>query len=375
MDFTYTEQQEMLRKIARDFLNTECPKDTVRKLIKDEKGFTPELWSKMTDLGWPGLIIPEQYGGIGGSFMDIVALVEELGRASFFGPLFPSLIGTLAILEMGSDQQKADLLPKIASGELVLTMAVSELGVGFELDAIQSQATAEGTEWVIDGTKLFVENAHVANLVLVVAKTRHGTKQEGIDIFLVDAKNPNVAISTLESISGEKHSKVTVQGLKVPESRRLGEAHQGKDRIKALLEKATVLKCAEMIGGAQAVLDMTVAFMKERVQFEKPIGTLGALQTHAANMVVDVEGMKYVTYLVAWKVDENQPFAKEVAMAKSWCSDAYRRVCDLAHQCHGAIGFCEDHDLPLYSKKSKASEFAFGDAQFQRRLIAKEIGL
>jgi len=375
MDFTYTEQQEMLRKIARDFLNTECPKDTVRKLIKDEKGFTPELWSKMTDLGWPGLIIPEQYGGIGGSFMDIVALVEELGRASFFGPLFPSLIGTLAILEMGSDQQKADLLPKIASGELVLTMAVSELGVGFELDAIQSQATAEGTEWVIDGTKLFVENAHVANLVLVVAKTRHGTKQEGIDIFLVDAKNPNVAISTLESISGEKHSKVTVQGLKVTESRRLGEAHQGKDHIKALLDKATVLKCAEMIGGAQAVLDMTVAFMKERVQFEKPIGTLGALQTHAANMVVDVEGMKYVTYLVAWKVDENQPFAKEVAMAKSWCSDAYRRVCDLAHQCHGAIGFCEDHDLPLYSKKSKASEFAFGDAQFQRRLIAKEIGL
>lgn len=375
MDFTYTEQQEMLRKIARDFLNTECPKDTVRKLIKDEKGFTPELWSKMTDLGWPGLIIPEQYGGIGGSFMDIVALVEEMGRASFFGPLFPSLIGTLAILEMGSDQQKAALLPKIASGELILTMAVSEPGVGFELDAIQSQATAEGTDWVIDGTKLFVENAHVANLVLVVAKTRHGTKQEGIDIFLVDAKNPNVAISTLESISGEKHSKITVQGLKVTESRRLGEAHQGKDHIKALLDKATVLKCAEMIGGAQAVLDMTVAFMKERVQFEKPIGTLGALQTHAANMAVDVEGMKYVTYLAAWKVAENQPFAKEVAVAKSWCSDAYRRVCDLAHQCHGAIGFCEDHDLPLYSKKSKASEFAFGDAQFQRRLVAKEIGL
>ncbi len=120
---------------------------------------------------------------------------------------------------------------------------------------------------------------------------------------------------------------------------------------------------------------MTVTFLKERIQFEKPIGVLGALQTHAANMAVDLEGMKYITYLVAWKINDNQPFAKDVSMAKAWCSEAYRRICDLAHQCHGAIGFCEDHDLPLYSKRSKVSEFAFGDAQFQRRFVAKEIGL
>jgi alkylation response protein AidB-like acyl-CoA dehydrogenase len=375
MDFTFTEEQEMLRKMARDFLATECPRDTVRKLIKDEKGYTPEMWNKMTDLGWPGLIIPEQYGGVGGSFMDAVALAEEMGRGALVGPLFSSLVGTLAVIEMGSDQQKADLLPRIAAGKLILTTAVSEPGVGFELDAIQCQATAEGNDWVINGTKLFVENAHVADIVLVATKTKHATKQEGIDFFLVDARGPGVAVTPIETLSGDKQSKVVVKGLKVTEAKRLGEAHRGKDRIARLLEMATVLKCAEMEGGAQQVLDMTVTYLKERIQFDKPIGVLGALQTHAANMAVDLEGMKYITYLVAWKVNENQPFAKDVAMAKAWCSEAYRRICDLAHQCHGAIGFCEDHDLPLYSKRSKVSEFAFGDAQFQRRLVAREIGL
>ena len=375
MDFTFTEEQEMLRKMARDFLAAECPRDTVRKLIKDEKGFTPELWAKMTELGWPGLIIPEQYGGVGGSFMDIVALVEEMGRGALVGPFFSSLVGTLAVLEMASDQQKADLLPKIASGKLVLTTAFSEPGVGYELDAIQCQATAEGDDWVINGTKLFVENAHLADLILVAAKTKHATKQEGLDLFLVDAKSPNVTCSKIETISGDKQSKVIIKGLKLSEAKRLGEAHRGKERITRLLEMATVLKCAEMEGGAQQVLDMTVTYLKERVQFDKPIGTLAPLQHHAANMAVDLEGMKYITYLVAWKVNENLPFAKDVGMAKSWCSDAYRRICDLAHQCHGAIGFCEDHDLPLYSKRSKVSEFAFGDGQYQRRFVAKEIGL
>jgi alkylation response protein AidB-like acyl-CoA dehydrogenase len=375
MDFAFTEEQEMLRKMARDFLAAECPRDTVRKLIKDEKGFTPELWAKMTELGWPGLIIPEQYGGVGGSFMDIVALVEEMGRGALVGPFFSSLVGTLAVLEMASDQQKADLLPKIASGKLVLTTAFSEPGVGYELDAIQCQATAEGDDWVINGTKLFVENAHLADLILVAAKTKHATKQEGLDLFLVDAKGPNVSCSMIETISGDKQSKVVIKGLKLPEAKRLGEAHRGKERITRLLEMATVLKCAEMEGGAQQVLDMTVTYLKERIQFDKPIGTLAPLQHHAANMAVDLEGMKYITYQVAWKVNENLPFARDVAMAKSWCSDAYRRICDLAHQCHGAIGFCEDHDLPLYSKRSKVSEFAFGDAQYQRRFVAKDIGL
>jgi 3-oxocholest-4-en-26-oyl-CoA dehydrogenase beta subunit len=375
MDFSFTEEQEMLRKIARDFLATECPKDLVRKMVKDEKGYTPDLWNKLAELGWTGLIIPEKYGGIGGSFLDVVALVEEMGRACLPGPFHSSLIGTLALLKMGSEHQQAELLPKIASGELILTTAFSEPGTGYELDDLQCQATVDGNEYVINGTKLFVENAQVADLIVCAARSSHGTRQEGIDLFLVDASSPNMSLTPIDTVAGDKQCQVIFKGVGIPESNRLGETHTGKDHIKRLLEIATVLKCAEILGGAQQVLDMTVTYAKERVQFDHPIGSLQAIQHHCANMMVDLEGMRYITYLAAWKVNENLPFSKDAAMAKSWCSDAYKRICDLAHQCHGAIGFCEDHDLPLYSKRAKASEFAFGDAQYQRRFVAKEIGL
>lgn len=375
MDFSFTEEQEMLRKIARDFLATECPKDLVRKMVRDEKGYAPDLWNKIAELGWTGLIIPEQYGGIGGSFLDAVALVEEMGRACLPGPFHSSLTGTLAILEMGSFRQQEELLPRIASGKLILTTAFSEPGVGYELDHLQCQASVEGNEYVINGTKLFVEHAHVADLILCAARSRHDARQEGVDLFLVDAKAPSVGCTLIDTIAGDKQYRVVFKGARVPESSRLGETHTGKDRIKKLLETATVLKCAEMLGGAQQVLDMTVTYVKERVQFDHPIGSLQAIQHHCANMMIDLEGMRYITYLAAWKASENLPFSKEAAMAKAWSSEAYRRICDLAHQCHGAIGFCEDHDLPLYSKRAKTFEFALGGAQYQRRFVAKEIGL
>ncbi len=375
MDFSFTEEQEMLRKIARDFLATECPKDLVREMVKDERGYPPELWTKMAELGWTGLIIPEEYGGIGGSFLDVAALLEEMGRACLPGPFFSSLIGTLAILEAGSEKQKKELLPKIALGELILTLAVSEPDVGYEVDALRCQAVAEGKEYVIDGTKLFVGNAHVADLIICVAKSKDSAGQEGVTLFLTDAKSPKLTCTLLETIAGDKQCQVIFKGVRVPESSILGELHRGGEYLKRLLQVATVAKCAEMLGGAQQVMDMTVDYVKERIQFDHPIGSLQAIQHHCANMMIDLEGIRYITYLAAWKVNEGLPFGKEAAMAKAWASEAYRRISDLAHQSHGAIGFCEDHDLPLYSKRAKASEFAFGDAQFQRRFVAQEIGL
>jgi alkylation response protein AidB-like acyl-CoA dehydrogenase len=375
MDFSFTEEQEMLRKIARDFLTTECPKDLVREMIKDEKGYTAELWKKMAELGWMGLIIPEEYGGIGGSFLDVVVLLEEMGRACLPGPFFSSLIGTLAILEAGNEPQKRELLPKIAQGELTLTLAVSEPDVGYELDAIQCQAVLEGKGYVIDGTKLFVENAHVSDLIVCAARSKDSTGHQGVTLFLTDARNPNLTCTLIETIAGDKQCEVSFKGVRVPQSSTLGELGRGEEYLKRLLQIAVVAKCAEMLGGAQQVLDMTVDYVKERVQFDHPIGSLQAIQHHCANMMIDLEGIRYITYLAAWKVNEGLPFSKEAAIAKAWASEAYRRISDLAHQCHGAIGFCEDHDLSLYSKQAKASEFAFGDAQFQRRLVAQKIGL
>ena len=375
MDFSFSEEQEMLRKIARDFLATECPRDSVREMIKDEKGYTAELWKKMAELGWMGLIIPEEYGGIGGSFLDIAALLEEMGRACLPGPFFSSFIGILAILEAGNEQQKKELLPKTAQGELILTLAVSEPDVGYEVDALQCQAVAEGKEYIIDGNKLFVENAHVADLIICAARSKDVTGHQGVTLFLTDARSPDLTCTLLETIAGDKQCQVIFKGVRVPGSSILGQPHRGGEYLERLLQVAAVAKCAEMLGGAQQVMDMTVDFVKERVQFDHPIGSLQAIQHHCANMMIDLEGIRYITYLAAWKVNEGLPFGKEAAIAKAWASEAYRRISDLAHQSHGAIGFCEDHDLPLYSKRAKASEFAFGDAQFQRRFVAQKIGL
>jgi alkylation response protein AidB-like acyl-CoA dehydrogenase len=375
MDFSFTEEQEMLRKIARDFLATECPKDLVREMIKDEEGYTAELWKKMAELEWMGLIIPEEYGGIGGSFLDVVVLLEEMGRACLPGPFFSSLIGTLAILEAGNEPQKKELLPKIAQGELISTLAVSEPDVGYEVDALQCQAMLEGREYVIDGTKLFVENAHVSDLIVCAARSKDSTGHQGVTLFLTNAASPSLTCTLIETIAGDKQCEVSFQRARVPQNSTLGEIGRGGEYLKRLLQVAAVAKCAEMLGGAQQVLDMTVDYVKERVQFDHPIGSLQAIQHHCANMLIDLEGIRYITYLAAWKVNEGLPFSKEAAIAKAWASEAYRRISDLAHQCHGAIGFCEDHDLPLYSKRAKVSEFAFGDARFQRRLVAQKIGL
>jgi len=375
MDFSFSEQQEMLRKIARDFLSTECPRESVHQLLKDKTGYPPELWNKMAELGWTGLVIPEQYGGIEGSFLDLSALVEEMGRAALPGPLFSSLIGSLAILENGSDQQKEELLPKIASGEMILTLAVNEPDLGYNVDALQCQAAADGKDYVINGTKLFVENAHVADIIICAAKGKDIAGKEGISLFLVDAKDPNVIFSPIDTIAGDKQFKVDIRGARIPESSVLGEVHNGREPLKRLLEVGAVLKCAEMLGGAQQVMDMTVDYVKERVQFDNPIGSLQAIQHHCANMMIDLEGIRYITYLAAWKLNEGLPCSSEVATAKAWTGEAYQRICDLAHQCHGAIGFCEESDLPLYSKQVKSSQFAFGDSQFQHHIVAEAIGL
>jgi alkylation response protein AidB-like acyl-CoA dehydrogenase len=375
MDFSFSEEQEMLRKIARDFLATECPKDLVREMVKDEKGYTDDLWKKMAELGWMGLPIPEKYGGIEGSFLDVTVLLEEMGRAALPGPLFSSLLGTLAILEFGSEQQKDELLPKIAQGDLILTLAISEPDVGYEVGALQCEAVADGNDFVVNGTKLFVENAHVADVMICAVKSKGSAGQQEVTLLLVDGKNPKLSFAPVDTIVGDKQFQVSLNGVRVPQSNVLGELNKGGEYLEKLLQIGAVAKCAEMVGGAQQTMDLTTDYVKERVQFDHPIGSLQSIQHHCANMKVDLEGMRYVTYLAAWKLNEGLPVRKAASVAKAWASDAYIRIADVAHQCHGAIGFCEDHDLPLYSKRAKASEWAFGDARFQRQFVAQEIGL
>jgi alkylation response protein AidB-like acyl-CoA dehydrogenase len=376
MDFSLTEEQEMLRTMARDFLATECPKDMVKEMVKDEKGYPPELWKKMADLGWMGLIIPEEYGGTGYGFLDLTVLLEETGRGCLCGPLFSTIVGSIALMEAANDDQKKELLPQVANGEVIVTLALTEPSARYEPDAVSVKAAPSGDEYVIEGTKLFISDAHVANHMIVVARTTEASDPaEGITLFLVDAKSPGISVTSLVTIVGDKQCEVIFDKVKVPAKNILGEKDKGWPIIESVLQKATVGLCAQMVGGAQQVLEMSVDYAKERVQFGRPIGSFQAIQHHCANMAVDVEGCRFITYQAAWKLNEGLPAVKEVAMAKAWCSDAFRRVASLGHQIHGGIGFIEDHDMPLYFKRAKAWELLLGDARDHQEVVAQEIGL
>ena len=371
MDYSLNEGQEMLRKSARDFLASECPKSMVRQMVKDEKGYAPELWQKMAKLGWMELTFPEKYGGTGGSFLDLVILLEEMGRACLPGPFFSTVVlGGLTILDIGSEAQKQELLPRVAEGNLILTLAMTEPGRGFGPDKIALTATVDKDVHIINGTKLFIPDAHIADYIICVAKI-----QDGISLLLVDGNDPGVTCTVLKTIAGDKQCEVIFDNVKVPQQNVLGEIGMEQTKLQTTLQKAALAKCAEMVGAAQQVLEITVDYVKQRVQFGQPIGAFQAIQHHCANMITDVDTSRFLTYKAAWMLSEGLPCTKEVSMAKSWINDAYTRVTFLGHQCIGGVGFMEDHDVPLYTRRAKVAEVAFGDGEYHRELVAQELGL
>jgi len=371
MDYGLSEQQEMLKKTARDFLITECPKSLVKKMVADERGYPLELWQKMAELGWIGLVFPEKYGGSGCSFLDLAVLLEETGRACLPGPFFATVVvAGMIIMESGSEVQKKQLLPKIAQGKLVVTLALTEVDGGYCPDKVSARAVANGSSYIIRGTKLFVPYAHVADYIICVTKTVNG-----VSLFLVDARSPGIRYNLLRTIDGDKQFEVVFDKVEVPTVNIIGKEGQGNIPLRRVLAKAAVAKCAEMVGGAQQVLEMTVDYVKDRKQFGVPVGVFQAVQHHCANMLTDIDTSRFITYKAAWKVSQKLPFGKEAFMAKAWVSDAYKRVTKLGHQSMGGVSLMEDHDMPLYSRRAKASELVFGDADFNREVVAQELGL
>ena len=378
MDFHLTEEQKMLRESARDFLATECPKTFVRAMEKDDRGYSPEMWKKMADLGWMGIAFPEAYGGIGGDFLDFLLLLEEMGRACLPGPFFSTVVlGGFTLLEAGNESQKKEFLPSIASGDRILTLAHTEPGTTqFDPFLIQLKAQAEGKHYSLEGTKLFVPDAHVAHCLICAARTQgEPSSPEGISLFLVDSGSRGLRWELLKTVARDKQCEVQFQKVMVSADNLLGPLHGGGRGLEKVMSKAALAKCAEMVGGAQFVMDMCVGYAKEREQFGRLIGTYQAVQHHCANMAIYIEGARYITYKAAWTLCRDFPSTKLVAAAKAWGSDAYKRVAALGHQIMAGTGYMEEHDMTLYSRRAKAAEVAFGDANYQRKIVAKEIGL
>lgn len=378
MDFGLTEEQKILRKTARDFLEAKCPSAFVLEMEKDEKGYSEELWRGMAELGWMALIIPEEYEGVGGDFLDLVVMLEEMGRACLPGPFFSTVVlGSQGIMEAGNESQRREFLPAIAAGRMVFTLALMEpVTTKYDPYLIKVKASPQGRDFVVEGTKLFVPDAHAADYIICAARTSgEAGSQEGITLFVVDKKSSGMECTPLKTIAGDKQYEVNFDKVLVPEGNILGNLNKGGIYLEKVLQMGAVGKCAEMLGGAQKVLEMASSYAKERAQFGKPIGSYQAVQHHCANMLMDVESSRFITYKAAWMLSRGIPCSREVAAAKAWVSEASRRVSALGHQVLGATAYIVEHDMPLYSRRAKAAEVSFGDAGFFRNIMAQEIGL
>jgi len=221
-----------------------------------------------------------------------------------------------------------------------------------------------------------VSDAHVADYILCTARTSGNPgAMEGITLFMVNSKSPGIHITPMKTLAGDKQFEVDFKGVSVPKDHALGQIDQGGEILERILQKGAICKCAEMLGGSQKVLEIATEYAKEREQFGRPIGSFQAVQHHCSNMLMDIEGSRYITYKVAWLLGEGIPCTKQVSAAKAWTSEGYKRVAGLGHQIMGATGYIIEHDMPLYSRRAKIAELALGDAGYHRSVIANELGL
>jgi alkylation response protein AidB-like acyl-CoA dehydrogenase len=375
MDIGFTEEQELLRDSAKRFLEAECTTQFVRQRMAEPAAVTDEFWGKLAGQGWLGIIYPEEDGGSGLGLVDLVVLMEEMGRAVMPGPFFSTvLLGGAAIAEAGSPAQRREWLPRIASGGTKAALAWTEPNLRWDAAGIALPARETSGGFTLSGTKLFVGDAHLADILIVAARTRDAsTLEDGVSLFLVPKDAPGLAITLLPTIDEtRKLSEVRLDNVLLPAAALLGERHAGWAPLSRVIAQATVALAAEMSGGAQQVLDMTVAYAKIRMAFGKPIGSYQGVKHQAADMLVALENAKSLTYYAAWVLDqgvEEAPLA--VSMAKAAASDMARKVAGTGIQLHGGIGMTWEHDLQLYFKRAKASEVALGDATWHRERVAR----
>ena len=376
MNFAFSEEQDQLRDAVRKFLEAKSPEAEVRRLMETTEGYDPAVWAQMAnELGLQSLHIPEAYGGQGFSWVELGIVLEEQGRALLCAPYFSTVVlAANAILNAGTEDQKAALLPGIASGETIATLAFTEPNGKWDAAGITLEATPSGDGATLTGTKMFVLDGHIANLIVVAARAAGTSGTDGISFYTVDgdaAGLTRTALATMDQT--RKQAKLEFDGVA---AQLLGTAGAGWDALSKTLDQAAVALCNEMVGGAQYVLDEAVQYAKDRVQFGRPIGSFQAIKHKCADMLLETESAKSAAYYAAWSAaEDNDELPVVASLAKAYCSDAYFHSAAENIQIHGGIGFTWEHDAHLYFKRAKSSEILFGDATYHRELLAQRIGI
>lgn len=370
MDFDLSKAQQLLQQSARDFFARECSPERVRALMASETAYDDELWRAMADQGWTGLLVPEEQGGLGLSLVDLIAVTEEMGRACLPGPFLSTLWAAELIARAGNEGQRQQYLAPIAAGEMRATVALLEASADWNPEAVELRAEQEGKDYRLRGSKHFVTDAAVADVIIVVARSG-----EELVLLPVERAAPGLQIIATPGLDAtRKLYTVAFDNVTVPIANALAFTTQTRAALAEATDVAVIGLCAEMLGVMQWTLATTVEYAKTRQQFGKPIGAYQAVQHQCADMFLLTESARSAIYYAAWAVAEQDPSARlAVAIAKAYTSDAAREVGNRGVQVHGGIGFTWEHHLHLYYKRAKASEIMFGDANYHRAEIARHV--
>lgn len=374
MDVLPNEEEQMVKNLAREFLEAECPPRLARDMEKDDLGYPPDLWRQMADLGWLGISLSEQYGGQGLPLTYLGLITEELGRAIAPVPFHSTMVAALTIAEAGTDQQRQDLLTRVSSGDLVLTWAFSEENPRYLPETIQCQATEDGDSFILNGTKMFVDNFVAAEKCLVACRTAPATdNNHGISLLLVDAGSTGVSQISLTTLAKDKQSKVTFDNVRVPKANLIGDLNHGWPVAQRMLDRGTALLCAQMVGAARKDAEMGIDYAKNRVAFGRPIAGFQSIQHMCADMILWVDGGQLLTYEALWKMDQGLPAVMEVSQAKSFCNDKCEAVVRTSQVLHGGMGFMMEFDLHLWYRRVTAWSMRLGTSFEHRARIARAL--
>ncbi len=371
MNLDYTEVQQELRKVVREFMKRNYPPSRARELEDDTRGFDPGLWKQAADMGWMGWAIPQQYGGLGGELMDVVVILEEMGRACFLSPFLSTILCSFALTDGGSEEQKSECLPSLSRGDSIMSLAWAEPGADYDISGIKTRATGSKDGFTISGTKFFVPHAAEAQRLLVVARTgEESSAADGLSLFMVYAGSPGIQRIPLQTISQEKQYEVVFDKTPAGRSALIGGLSRGDVLVRSLQERAMVLKCAEMLGGADWVMENCTTYAKERVQYGRPIGSYGIIQHYLADLWAEISMARRLLYYAAWKLEKGMPCAREAAMVKCLFSDGYRRWTRTGVQIFGAIGTSREHDMGLYYRRAREAALTYGSPAWCRDRVA-----